>query len=61
VCFAEKVNLYSYDEGLMDGELFEENFVGTLNNKSRAKKDILKETENETVCLLVVFLNSFIA
>jgi len=45
----------------MDGELFEENFVGTLNNKSRAKKDILKETENETVCLLVVFLNSFIA
>jgi hypothetical protein len=41
VCFAEKESkLYSYDEDLMDGELYEKNLVGNLNKKSRAKKDI---------------------
>jgi len=37
----------------MDGELFEKNLVGNLNKKSNRNRGY--------VCLLVVFLNSFIA
>jgi [histone H3]-N6,N6-dimethyl-L-lysine4 FAD-dependent demethylase len=52
VSLRKKVNLRSYDEDLMDDELFEKKFDGTLKKNNKINKDIQKETEIKAMIVL---------
>jgi len=52
VSLRKKVNLRSYDEDLMDDELFEKKIDGTLKKNNKINKDIQKETEIKAMIVL---------